>query len=211
MENKKEFGNKQGEARGEAPKLKKVILASASPRRKELIGYLPIELAGCMAAVEEAAYDEALSPEDNAVMIAAQKALDVKGRCLDIAHDIIISADTYVISEGRVLGKPKDSLEAKQMIGALSGRTHRVLTGVCIICEGVTLTFCEETEVTFNPMTNEQIEDYIKKGESIDKAGAYGIQGAARLFIKGIKGNYENVMGLPVSRIYEALLREKIL
>ena len=119
---------------------------------------------------------------------------------------LIIGADTMVSIGGRVLGKPRDRAHAKQMLEMLSGATHKVYTGITVICGGTVRTECEETSVHFRDIMPGEIEAYLKTGDSMDKAGAYGIQGKAALFIRGIDGDFYNVMGLPLCRLYKILL-----
>lgn len=120
--------------------------------------------------------------------------------------ELVLGADTVVVLDDKILGKPKDKDDAFNMIKALSGRVHSVFTGVCVVGKGVSMTFSEETKVEFLPLTDDEINAYINTDEPYDKAGAYGIQGLASKFIRGIQGDYFNVVGLPVSRIYEKII-----
>ncbi len=191
--------------------MKKTILASASPRRKELIASLPIQIVSVIPAESELPYQKRLSPEENVAAISAAKAENVSERAVGIEYDLIIAADTIVVIDDRVLGKPKDGMEAISMLSYLSGRTHQVYTGVTILSDDRKISFAEKTDVTFNPMSGDEIFDYVKSGEPMDKAGAYGIQGKAKLFIKEIKGSYENVIGLPVAELYRVLSAEQLI
>ena len=119
--------------------------------------------------------------------------------------DILLTADTVVIAGGEILGKPKDKDECRQFMNMLSGRTHQVATGCCIISKGRKTSFTEITDVTFRQLTDEEIEEYISTDEPYDKAGGYGIQGKASLLIEKINGDYFNVVGLPLSRLNQAL------
>ena len=119
--------------------------------------------------------------------------------------DVLIGADTVVAIEGKILGKPKDDEDAYVMIAGMSGKTHSVFTGVTLITQEETQTFCEETKVSVAPLTDAEIRAYLKTGEHRDKAGAYGIQGAFGLHVTGIQGDYNNVVGFPVARIYQEL------
>ncbi len=178
----------------------KIILASGSPRRKEIL-----HSAGYEFEVRTSSADETLpkniSPEE-AVMYLAQ----IKGDAIKSEDDeIVISADTVVVLDGEILGKPKDISDAHRMLTALSGRTHSVLTGVCIRNKEKKTVFYENTEVEFWNLTQEEISDYIKTGEPFDKAGGYGIQGKGAMLVKKINGDYLNVVGLPMSRLKREL------
>ena len=173
-----------------------LILASASPRRKALLS-----LFGIPFTVRAADIDETMDPEkppfNEVARVSRSKALAVsRGE-----EDVVIAADTIVVCQGKVLGKPHSEAEAAEMLRALSGRSHRVLTGVTVMGSEGTMTHCEETEVYFRPLTEEEIQWYVGTGEPMDKAGAYGIQGYAAMFIEKIHGDYYNVMGLPVCRV----------
>lgn len=181
----------------------KYILASASPRRQELLALVldrPFEI-----QVSDADESTALSDPAKLVQeLAKRKAQAVaKGR----EDAVIFGADTVVALEGQILGKPKDRQQAKAMLEQLSGKTHTVYTGIALLHTKSGRMFCEadSTRVTFAPMRQEEIEAYLDTGEYADKAGAYGIQGGAAKHIKGISGCYFNVMGLPVHRVYELL------
>ena len=149
---------------------------------------------------------EGVLPKDAVELLARAKAEEIFETHKD---ELIISADTVVSIDGKILGKPWDKAEASEMLHTLSGRTHSVYTGVCVIFEdGTETSFCEETLVEFYSLSDKEIADYISSGEPMDKAGAYGIQGRGALFVKRIEGDYYNVMGLPVSRLYH-LLKER--
>ena len=171
-----------------------IILASGSPRRRELLAQ-----AGFEFKVEVSNADENVV---EAVVRLHNKAED---NCL------VIGADTIVVLEGKVLGKPVDEEDAKTMLASLSDRTHQVYTGVALfyVKKGTVEkreTFHECTDVTMVSMSEQEIADYVASGDPLDKAGAYGIQGPAAVFISGIKGDYYNVVGLPISKIYHKLL-----
>ena len=187
--------------------MRKAILASASPRRVELMNYIPLEFT-CEAADIDETFSNKLSVEDNVMHTAYLKAKAVYDKHGLSNADYVISADTVVSKDGLVLGKPKDEKDAFRMLELLSGSQHSVFSGVCIISKEKTLTFCDETIVDFRELSKKEIENYIKTKEPTDKAGAYAIQGYARIFVKEIIGNYENVMGLPISRLYDILKRE---
>jgi septum formation protein len=178
---------------------KQIILASGSPRRKELLSYIADEYAIIPSDLEETACG---TPREQTLQLARDKAADVAK-----SHPgaVVIGADTLVAIGERVLGKPKDKEDAAAMLRLLSGKTHEVYTGVAIVCGGNVVTECVVTEVTFDEMTEEEISSYIDTGEPMDKAGAYGIQGYCGKFIRGISGDYFNVMGLPQNTVYSML------
>lgn len=179
-----------------------LILASASPRRKELLSCITEDFKVIPAKNEEK-IDPALSPDQAVIYVAGQKAEEVSAL---YPKDIVIGADTTVFCQNIPLGKPKDSDDAKEMLKMLSGKVHKVITAAVIAVGGKAVrSFAEETEVEFYPLSEKEIDLYVKSGEPMDKAGAYGIQGKGSLLIKGIKGDYYNVMGLPVSRLYREL------
>ena len=180
----------------------KIILASKSPRRQELLKNLGITDFDVIPAKGEEHIVDDLSPEDEVCSIALCKAREVAAAHKD---DVVIAADTLVFLDGNPLGKPKDRSDAFRMLKALSGREHSVLTGVAVIYGGRELCECESTRVFFRDMTGEEIERYIDSGEPMDKAGAYGIQGLGSVFIPRIEGDYFNVMGLPLSKLYSML------
>lgn len=183
--------------------MKRILLASQSPRRVELIRYITDDFTAVSSDVDET-FDPALSCEDNTMHAAYLKAA-AQRHMLEEGYDLIVGADTCVYACGEVLGKPKDAADAFRMLRMLSGRTHSVFTGVCIISPEQTLTFSEETRVTFRDLSDGEILRYIETGEPNDKAGAYAIQGGARIFIERIGGNYENVVGLPATKLYEVI------
>ena len=179
-----------------------LILASASPRRKELLGLFHIPFVIRIADIDEA-MDENKPPFEEVARVSRLKALAVpRGD-----DDVVIAADTIVVCEGRVLGKPRDGAEAAAMLRLLSGRDHQVMTG-CTVLRGETWeTFTEVTDLHFRILSQKEIETYVASGEPMDKAGAYGIQGGAALFCEKMCGDYYNVMGLPVCRLGETLKR----
>lgn len=180
--------------------MKRIILASKSPRRKELLERLVEKF-----EIEESGINEESNetdPDRLAGRLAKMKAADVFSRNSDA---VVIGADTVVAADGRLLGKPRGEPEAREMIALLSGRTHSVHTGVCVITSGFCKTVCCKTLVSFDEMTKEDIDDYIAAGDYKDKAGAYGIQGAAAKYISGICGDYYNVVGLPLHALYKIL------
>ncbi|MDD6235745.1 MAG: Maf family protein [Lachnospiraceae bacterium] len=178
----------------------KIILASASPRRLALLGQVGIDCevipSGCDEIIRESI------PERIVKQLASDKAHDVAERLgSDYDGAIVIGADTVVAVDERILGKPHSYEEAFDMIKLIQGREHSVITGVNIICKGREVCFAETTGVSVYPMSDEEIEEYLACGESMDKAGAYGIQGFFAAYILGINGDYNNVVGLPVSRL----------
>lgn len=181
--------------------MSRLVLASESPRRRELVSRLGLETI-CVSSDVDESLPENMSPEDTCVKLATKKALSVSK---NFPSDIVIGCDTVVAAQGKILGKPKDEQDAHDMLSFLSGKTHSVFTGVCLVFSGHTLTFFEETEVEFYPLTEDEITKYIKTNEPFDKAGAYGIQEQGSLLVKRISGDYFNVMGLPVSKINQKL------
>jgi len=186
-----------------------IILASGSPRRKELLSQ-----AGIPFTVVKSDCDEASDIQEPAAYVedlSLRKAEDVYTKLgADYAESfLILAADTIVSYGGEILGKPEDTAEAMDMLGLLSDRTHQVFTGVTILQimhgDKKAVTFSERTDVTFYPMTRIEIKNYIATGDPLDKAGAYGIQGPCAIHIKEIKGDYNNVVGLPLSRVYQEL------
>lgn len=189
--------------------MRKIILASASPRRRELMQQAGLDFEICVSTKEEK--KGPWGPEEMVRRLSEQKARDVAERYPEDC--IIVGADTVVACGGEILGKPADNQDAFRMLHMLQGRTHEVYTGVTVI-EGSAdarkaTVFAEKTEVTMYPMTDRMIWDYIATGEPSDKAGAYGIQGRAAVFIKSINGDYNNVVGLPVAALWQYLNSSK--
>lgn len=186
----------------------KIILASASPRRKELLEQIGLDFE-IMVSDKETDIDSD-DPKEACKKQAIQKAEDIVKKAESIYKNyIIISADTIVALDGEILGKPKDRSDAKRMLEAISGRTHSVYTAVCVYnsIKGKYESFVEDTLVEVAKLSKEEIEDYLSKKEPYDKAGAYGIQGYFSRYIVGIEGDYYNVMGLPIGRLYREHLR----
>ncbi|MCI9525338.1 MAG: septum formation inhibitor Maf [Lachnospiraceae bacterium] len=183
----------------------RIILASASPRRKELLEQVGAEFEIIPAVGEEIITDS--SPQQAVLDLAAQKAAEVAAKVREDA--IILGADTVVAFGDKILGKPKNEADAKQMLSLLSGKTHSVYTGVSIVVrqsgESQSYSFYEETEVTMYPLSEQQILSYIRTKEPMDKAGSYGIQGKGAVFIEKIQGDYNNVVGLPIARVFRTL------
>lgn len=184
-----------------------LILASKSPRRKELLSLITTDFEIIPAQGEENA-DPALSPDMFVQELAKQKALEIAASHPD---DIVIGSDTVVAVNGEILGKPKDSGDAYRMLSLLSGTSHSVFTGAAVVKNGEIHSFTEETKVKFFPLSEKEIKDYIATGEPFDKAGAYGIQDIGALLVEGIDGDYYNVMGLPVGRLYRLMKKLDIL
>ena len=179
-----------------------LILASASPRRRELLEGLGLSFEIRPARGEERP-TPGLSGAETAKALSRAKCAEVAAAAA--AEDIIIAADTVVVLDGAILGKPRDTADAKRMLTALSGREHWVYTGVTVARGGETIAQAEGTAVHFRPLTEREIDAYIATGEPMDKAGAYGIQGRAALFVESIHGDYFNVVGLPLCRLGEML------
>ena len=183
--------------------MSRFILASQSPRRQELIGYILSDYDVIVSDVEEILPD-GIAPEDVPAYLAGIKARAVAAEHPD---DVVIGADTVVILDGRVLGKLKEEDDAFRMLSSLSGRAHTVITGCAIIQNGRMTTFADHTRVEFYPLSDREILDYIATGEPFDKAGAYGIQGRGCVLVKRIEGDFFNVMGLPVARLKREMER----
>ena len=207
----------------------RLVLASASPRRRELLSQIGLEFSVMPSTKEE----NAKTTEAGALVqeLSRQKAADIweqlsggQGQNPDTDQEqiseetqepnlngkrqpelLVIGADTVVCCEGKILGKPHSREAAAEMLTALQGRSHEVYTGVTLYSQSETVTFFECTQVEFYPMTEVEISEYIDSKEPMDKAGAYGIQGLGARFVKGIRGDYNNVVGLPVGRLYQEL------
>ncbi|WP_394923530.1 Maf family protein [uncultured Robinsoniella sp.] len=185
--------------------MKNIILASASPRRKELLAQAGYPFKVVISDAPE--ITDKVMPDEIVEELSAIKAEAVAARIEEDA--CIIGADTIVAIAGRILGKPGNEKAAEEMLQSLQGKTHQVYTGVTLIelqdgTKKVT-TFSERTDVTMYPMTDEEIRSYIATGDPMDKAGAYGIQGRAAVYIKKIAGDYNNVVGLPIGRLYQEM------
>lgn len=190
-----------------------IVLASQSPRRRELLGRLNVVYEVLAAKGEEQIHGG--SPEEIVVHLARQKAEEVyelkkgNGDCEEQPL-LVIGADTIVVYENQILGKPQGKVDAYEMLHMLSGKKHQVYTGVCIVRETVAAEvqrhcFYEKTDVVFARLSDTEIWDYINSGDCFDKAGGYGIQGDFAAYVKGINGDYNNVVGLPVARLYQEL------
>ncbi len=187
----------------------RIILASASPRRRELLGQIGLPFEVMASNTEEQA--SATEPGSLVEELSGQKAQAVLASLPEAESPVlVIGADTVVALKGSILGKPSSVEAAKEMLSRLAGASHEVYTGVTLILkkaggETLTKTFHESTEVTFYPMSGEEIGEYAATGDCMDKAGAYGIQGFCARYIKGIRGDYNNVVGLPVGRLYQEI------
>ena len=184
----------------------RVILASASPRRRELMEMLRTPELLIVPARGEELPHPGLGPAELVEALSRAKAEEVAGRCAG-PGDLVIGADTVVALDGAVLGKPRDEAEACRMLRALSGRAHRVYTGVTVIRDGQSRSHAEETAVHFRALDDGEIRRDVATGEPMDKAGAYGAQGLASLFVERLEGDFFNVMGLPLCALGK-LLRE---
>ena len=181
----------------------KIVLASGSPRRRELLKLMGFEKFDVIPAVKEENDGGETDPGKAVVRLALSKGEEVMERCGK--NSVVIAADTLVFLDGKKLGKPGDTEQAYDMLRALSGRSHSVYTGLCIMADGKTVTDFVRTDVFFAELSDEEIYGYIETGEPMDKAGAYGVQGKGSVFVEKIDGDFFNVMGLPVSRLYARL------
>ena len=181
----------------------KIVLASQSPRRRELLGKMGLEFTTKSPEIDEEAI-HGLPAQELVKALSREKALHI---AKDEDKDtIVIGSDTVVVLDGKILGKPADRQQAEEMLAALSGRSHEVCTGVTV-CQGdKVVSQAEVTQVTFRALTPEEVRQYVRTGEPMDKAGAYGIQGYGALLVEGIRGDYSSVVGLPVCRLGRILL-----
>ena len=185
----------------------KIILASGSPRRKELLLQIGIVPEIIVSHVEEKITSDI--PAEVVMSLAEQKAVDVAKEMPE--GTVTLGSDTVVAADGKILGKPKSHEEAYEMIRCLAGRSHQVYTGVCIVKKGpegeadTVVSFYDETDVNVSPMTEKEIREYADSEEPMDKAGSYAVQGFFARYIDGLKGSYANVMGLPVHLVYQEL------
>ena len=177
-----------------------LILASASPRRQELLKLFGVPFIIRVADIDET-MDPTKRPFDEVARVSRMKALAVERQ----PEDIVIAADTIVVCEGKVMGKPHSQEEAVAMLQLLSGRDHQVMTGCTVLKGHRAETFTEVTDIHFRDLSDKEIRRYVDSGEPMDKAGAYGIQGGAALFCEKMVGDYYNVMGLPVCRLGQVL------
>lgn len=191
----------------------RIILASASPRRQELLTQIGLPFEVCPSEWEEVTDKEL--PEEVVQELSYHKAMEVYERNVTEEGTVVIGADTIVACGGQVLGKPGTRERAEEMLGKLQGGTHQVYTGVAFVWKEKGRTesagFYECTDVRVYSMTEEEIRCYVETGEPMDKAGAYGIQGGFAAFIQGICGDYNNVVGLPVGRVYQELKKRQLI
>ena len=180
-----------------------IILASKSPRRREILANTKVRFSVKESQIEEIIKDNE-TPKETVMRLAYEKALDVAN---NNEKSLVIGADTIVVINDQILGKPKNEEEAYNMIKLLSGKTHYVITGFALINLSLNkrVIDCEVSQVTFKELSDECIKDYINTKESLDKAGAYGIQGYGGLLVKNIQGDYFNIVGLPISKISDCL------
>ncbi len=178
-----------------------IILASSSPQRRELMKLITEDFEVIPANVDETLPEDIL-PEESAEYLARLKCSAV---ALSHPESIVIGSDTTVLIDKEIFGKPRDKADAERMLKKLSGRRHLVITGAAMAYKGDLESFSEITEVEFYPLTDKETEDYINTGEPFGRAGAYGIQGKGGLLVKGIRGDFNNVVGFPVSRLKREL------
>lgn len=181
--------------------MQNLILASSSPRRRKLLSNLQLTFKISSSEVDES-FDPKLSPAEVVMELAQRKAQAV---FKDFPSAFVIGADTIVVADGRILGKPENQAEAVSMLKMLSGRQHDVYTGVSILAPNVSTNFFEKTEVVFWELSDEEIMSYVQSGEPLDKAGAYGIQELGGMLVKKINGDYFTVVGLPIARTVREL------
>ncbi len=189
----------------------KFILASSSPRRKELIGHLNIPFEIIPSYADEVSLSK--TPQSFCQDISRLKGSDVYSKLKEsYPHLVVVSSDTIVYLDGEILGKPKNSMDAENMLSKLSNKTHIVFTAVTVYLKSMdrehSFEFYQETKVSFGRITQDLMEQYLKTNESLDKAGAYGIQGGALSFIESIQGSYSNVVGFPLSDFYVMMEKE---
>lgn len=187
------------------PEKRRIILASSSPRRREILGKT-----GLSFEVDPGDYEEDMSlglePHRLARFLSAEKVRSIAGKYADA---LVIAADTFIVLRGALLGKPRTPDEARRMLMALNGKEHSVITGVTVLdtATGKKVTLSEETRVFFRRLSADEIDDYVRSGEPLDKAGAYAIQGLGAVLVKRIEGDYLNVVGLPLARLVSVLQR----
>ena len=187
-------------------KLPRLILASGSPRRSEILNSVGWEFTKHVADIDETEHEGEL-PADYVVRLACEKAETVAANYPD---GIVLGADTTVVIDGQIIGKPVDLADAKRMLSMLSGNWHEVLTGVAVIDGGETRSAIQSTRVRFAEMSGAEITFLAERGDPLDKAGAYAVQAQAALFIEGIEGDYWNVVGLPISLVYSLIKKQDI-
>lgn len=184
--------------------LPKIVLASGSPRRSEILNSVGWKFTKHVADIDESERDGE-SAEYYVVRLAREKAEAV---AVNFPDEIVLGADTTVVIDGQILGKPVDIADAKRMLSMLAGNWHDVLTGVAVVRNGETRSDRQRTRVKFAAMTDDEISFLAERGDPLDKAGAYAVQAQAALFIEGIDGDYWNVVGLPVKLVYELIMKK---
>ena len=190
--------------------MSEIILASASPRRRELMANMGLDFRVVVSEADEESVDSSVPPGIYVQELALLKAAAVAKTVIDNKDAVIISADTIVVKDGKILGKPQDKEDAKRMLRLLSGSSHNVYTGFCVMRLSDAFTVCKDvsTEVVFRELDDEKIDRYIRTDECMDKAGSYGIQGLGAMLVSHIVGDYFNVVGLPVSELADVLEKE---
>ena len=191
--------------------MSRIVLASASPRRRELLKQIGLKFDIMPSHIDEVLRGD--SPAENVMGLAADKAKDIYDQLTSQGEKdlLVIGADTVVALEQEILGKPKDEEDALRMLRFLQGHTHQVYTGVCLITSEGIHTFYGKTDVTMYPASDEQLKAYIASSEPMDKAGSYAIQGLGTVFIQGINGDYNNVVGLPVAEIWQRMHADEVM
>lgn len=184
--------------------LPKLILASGSPRRSEILNSVGWEFTKHVADIDETEHDGEL-PDDYVLRLACEKAEAV---AVNFPGEIVLGADTTVVIDKQIIGKPVNLADARRMLSMLAGNWHEVLTGVAVVEKGETRSAIQRTRVKFAPMTEAEIAFLAERGDPLDKAGAYAVQAQAALFIEGIEGDYWNVVGLPVKLVYDLVMRK---
>lgn len=192
--------------------MEKIILASASPRRKEILEAVGIPFEVVRSDADESSISFGCAAQVYVQELALLKATAAAKKLIDKKRKnmLVVAADTIVVSDGNIMGKPSDEAEAAAMLGQLSGKTHEVITGICVFRLDDAFSVCDSvvTKVRFKELSGNMIDEYIATGEPMDKAGAYGIQGRGALLCERIEGDYFNVVGLPVSRLWDILHTE---
>ena len=190
--------------------MSEIILASASPRRRELMANMGLDFRVVVSEADEESVDSSVPPGIYVQELALLKAAAVAKTVIDNKDAVIISADTIVVKDGKILGKPQDKEDAKRMLRLLSGSSHNVYTGFCVMRLSDAFTVCKDvsTEVVFRELDDEKIDRYIRTDECMDKAGSYGVQGLGAMLVSHIVGDYFNVVGLPVSELANVLETE---
>ncbi len=184
--------------------LPKLILASGSPRRSEILTSVGWDYTKHVADIDESERAGEL-PEDYVVRLAREKAEAV---AVSYSNDIVLGADTTVVIDRQIIGKPLDHDDARRMLSMLAGNWHEVITGIAVVTNGETNSAMQRTRVKFAPMSESEINFLAERGDPLDKAGAYAVQAQAALFIEGIEGDYWNVVGLPIKLVYELIMKK---